>query len=112
MVNIDIDERPGAKEREHAREAEAARQHIAQDPLMAEQGGKVTHRGAQVERLTPFSRQRFADKQADHQRRQQGRQGEDPEDGMPAEPDQHRPADHRRHQRRNGRHQHDKRHHP
>ena len=31
---------------------------------------------------------------------------------MPAEPDQHRPADHRRHQRRNGRHQHDKRHHP
>ena len=78
---------------------------------MAEQSGKVTQRGAQMERLTPFSRQRFADKQADHQRGQQGHQGEDPKDGMPAEPDQHRPADHRRHQRRNGRDQHDKRHH-
>ncbi|STU98368.1 Uncharacterised protein [Klebsiella pneumoniae] len=78
MVYIDVDKGTGAKEREHAREAKAARQHIAQYPLVAEQRGKVTQRGAQMERLTPFSRQRFADKQADHQRGQQGHQGEDP----------------------------------
>ncbi len=35
------------------------RQHIAQYRLVAEQRGKVTQRGAQMERLTPFSRQRF-----------------------------------------------------
>lgn len=74
MVYIDVDKGTGAKEREHAREAKAARQHIAQYPLVAEQRGKVTQSGAQMERLTPFSRQRFADKQADHQRGQQGHQ--------------------------------------
>ena len=112
MVNIDVNKRPGAEKREHPREAKTARQHIAQNPLVTEQSGKITQRGAQMERLTPVSWQRFADKQADHQRGQQGHQREDPEDGMPAKPDQHRPANHRRHQRRNGRHQHDKRHHP
>ncbi len=40
VVYIDVDKGTGAKEREHAREAKAARQHIAQYPLVAEQSGQ------------------------------------------------------------------------
>ena len=78
---------------------------------MAKQRGKVAKRGANVELLSSLDRQRFIDKDEDHHRGQQRGNRQDPENRMPAEPNQHRPAHHGGDQRRNCRDQHDERHH-
>ena len=78
---------------------------------MAKQRGKVAKRGANVELLTSLDRQRFIDKDEDHHRGQQRGNRQDPENRMPAEPHQDRPAHHGGDQRRNCRDQHDERHH-
>ena len=79
---------------------------------MTKQRGKIADGRAQMERLPTFWRKRFTYKERNHHRDQQARYRQDPEDHMPAKPNQHRAADHRGKQRRNGGHQHDKRHHP
>ena len=111
MVQLDINKRPGAQEGEHPGEAEPACQHIAQHALVAKQRGKVTYCGANVEFLAVLGRKRFINKEENHCRGQQCGQRQDPENRMPAKPHQNRPTGHRSHQRRNRRHQHDKRHH-
>ena len=111
MVQFDVHKRPRAQERKHPGKAKAAGQHIAQHALMAKQRGKVAKRGADVKLLTALDRQRFIDKDEDHHRGQQRGNRQDPENRMPAEPHQHRPAHHGGDQRRNGCDQHDERHH-
>ena len=79
-----------------------------------EKGDAVSINGQRMspaELLTALNRQRFIDKDEDHHRGQQRGNRQDPENRMPAEPNQHRPAHHGGDQRRNCRDQHDERHH-